>query len=394
MKNKSKLIFFVLLAFVFLTKAGFVFADTAACQQLSDAITNIFKWAMGIVATLSACVVAFGGIYFLIDYGRGSVQREGMEWIKAGLFGLILTLGVWLIAYTINPKLLTFDACQTFSFDKLKDGDGPGTSPFQPSTINFKEIPIGMLAETLLTKKMDCYDFDSEGNPLVGEKMEDDDKNEFYAPTYMNHDRVDCYLKISEAVEKKASIVEELAKKINEKLLTCSCKEYGHCEDKCLGGSIDTKMGVTPDTPDGVTISENEGCKLINPDAPDLQGGGKCTGDCTEASKAGCKIPDDVLNNPLLKQQNPDDPNSMTCCPDDVKSQVRGYVGDQDNNAENSSGVKKKHIGITPFTFPMKIKCSSEAGEVCRPPAINASEEHVHLEGVGLRCCSTSICCS
>lgn len=193
---------------------------------------------------VAAISIAFGGVYYLVSYGRGKFTTEAKEWIKSGLLGLLIVVSTYLIAYTINPELVLFKLPgipQLFFNQMSNEGDD-----LRGGGVSYQEIPIGNLTENLLSRTLDCYDFDAEGNPIEGVKMTIDIGEKISAPTYMNHDRVDCALKLADATQKKAFIVSELSKKITDLMNQCDCEKFGACSDTCNGAEGCDKPAVCP----------------------------------------------------------------------------------------------------------------------------------------------------
>jgi len=61
-------------------------------STLPDYAKYFFNLGIMLAGFLAAVITAYGGIYYLVSFGRGKFTDEGKDWIKAGLTGLILTL--------------------------------------------------------------------------------------------------------------------------------------------------------------------------------------------------------------------------------------------------------------------------------------------------------------
>jgi len=261
-KNKFKL--FLLLIFVFYFFSFAIFANALEIkypQIFGISITEgslpqyakyFFNVGIFIVATVAGIVIAFGGIYFLVDLTRGKFASEGKEWIKAGIAGLLLTTCAYLIAFTINPYLVIFDLTGLAPLTYIANiFSNPSSSP-SLDIKTYNEIPIGSLTESLLSRTMNCYDYDDYGDPIDGEKITTDDNQKIIGPTYLEHDRVDCVLKLSLAVNNKARLVEDLSDKISNLMDSCSCS----LASSGVGVSGETTEGsVTIVTPGGSTTT-------------------------------------------------------------------------------------------------------------------------------------------
>jgi hypothetical protein len=237
-KYKKKIFLFLLIFCFFLIKADFVsaleqtyppiFGLDIGEGTLPEYARYFFNIGMAIAGILATIVIVFGGVYYLISFGMGKFTDEGKQWVKAGVLGLILTVSAYLIAYTINPSLVAFNlnGLLGIPFDGLFGRPPANTTPF----VYYNEIPIGTLTENVLSKTMDCYDFDSNGDPIEG-SIKTDDNQIINGPTLLNHDRVDCFLKIAKAAEKKADQIRELSEKIATLMGQCSCE--GKCDTTC-----------------------------------------------------------------------------------------------------------------------------------------------------------------
>ncbi len=71
-------------------------------------IGGIINLLIGVAAVLAIIFVAIGGAqYVTIDSMSG--KEGGKETITSALLGLMLVLASWLVLYTINPALLSFN---------------------------------------------------------------------------------------------------------------------------------------------------------------------------------------------------------------------------------------------------------------------------------------------
>lgn len=74
----------------------------------SGGISGIFGWAIGVGGLVAFGIIVYGGILYISSGISPSKKAEGMAWIKAAIFGLLLLMGGYLLLYTINPNLLTY----------------------------------------------------------------------------------------------------------------------------------------------------------------------------------------------------------------------------------------------------------------------------------------------
>jgi hypothetical protein len=189
-------------------------------------------------------VIAFGGVLFLVSYGRGKFTDDGKDWIKAGLLGLLIILCSTLIIDTINPNLHT---CKLGILSVINFGNSGGTPTLPPGGfVSYTEIPIGTLTEILLTRTQMCYDFDQEGNPIYhpvqtasgtsegGGTGEESGAN-YIAP----RDRANCLVLQIDGAQKKAQVISALSDAISKLMNTqCDCNLYGNCQSNpCILGN-------------------------------------------------------------------------------------------------------------------------------------------------------------
>ena len=181
-KKIKKIILFLGIIFAFFLKANFVLAldviypDITVLGQRfhvdsTSTFPEYFCYFFGLIQDLAIFIavitIAYGGICYLISYGRGKFTSEAKEWIKAGITGLLIVVCAYLIAYTINPDLTT---CKLGVLSLINFNPSPNsTIPPGVTVTTFKEIPIGTLTENLLTGTMDCYGFDQNGNIILKE---------------------------------------------------------------------------------------------------------------------------------------------------------------------------------------------------------------------------------
>lgn len=241
-KKSKKIILFFGIVYVFFLTTGFALAletryPTIFGQSINDTSTlpeyacYLYALIINLAIIIAVLAVVFGGVYYLVSYGRGNFTSEAKDWIKAGISGLLIVFSSYLIAYTINPDLRN---CKIATL-QLIDNILPNPNPAPPPGVNirtYQEIPIGTLTENLLTRTIDCYNFDQSGNPVDGERI---NQNAF-GPTYLNHDRADCLVKLVDGAQKKTQVAAKLSNAITNLMNQCSCQ--GKCDSSC-GGQCD-----------------------------------------------------------------------------------------------------------------------------------------------------------
>jgi|SRR3989344_312196 len=350
MRIDKKLIILIVFFYSFFLKIKDVLAlEVNYPDILGHSITNTSNFAeyacyligltMDLATLVAAITIAYGAIYYLISYGRGKFTSEARDIIKSGLLGLLIIICATLIAHTINPNLTKckFGVLSFLGITPLNST----TNPFNAPTVTYKEIPLGVLTETLLTRTMGCYGFDEEGNPIDGEEIITDDKKKGAGPTYLDHDRADCLLQLVEGADRKAQVVAALSAKITELTNQCDCEKYGDCKPKC-----------NPIT----------GCQ-VDSSCPSL-GAGKCKGEC--------------INGPCLAT-----PTIPDCCPSGVKEKIEhGPVPVKVDVGSSTAGGKcetqeKQFKGLDEFRCLAGTQCSGIADLIEKE--VTVKEEKIKL---------------
>ncbi len=231
---KKKLLFFIYFLFAVCLPIGMVFfiPSTANAQEVAELAgkTSIPQYVSFVLNTimlsaggLSILVIIFGGVYWMISLGRSRVTNEGKEWVKAGILGFLLIISAYLVIMGINPKILSFGKL-SFVFIRLPIIDiDPSDDEDSTPKIYFDEIPVGTLTENLISRRMDCYDFDANGDPIDGDPATANDLE----PSLKDNDREDCMLKLASAIEIKSRIFDSLSDRIISLMSTCSCGSSG-----------------------------------------------------------------------------------------------------------------------------------------------------------------------
>ncbi len=309
-------------AFALEVKYPPIFGLTVNGNDLAKYVCYIYGACLNLAIILAVIVIAFGGLYYIISFGRGKFTSEAKEWIKAGILGLIIMVCATLILYTINPSLST---CKVgvLTLVGLNPISSLPSTPLGAAVAVYKEVPVGTLTENLLTRTMDCYSFDNAGNPINGPQIPGSNN---FAPTYMDHDRVDCITQLNDAVQEKTQVIAKLSDEISKLMNTCKCD--GKCSDSCNSGG--------------------NGC---NNDPP------SCTGTCNGAACAPSS-------------------NSDSCCSNDVKQQIEhGPV--QVNMCDSI-------ISGDPEIDPGPQGSGNQIGSASDPCLVNALTQQNHTNPPGI----------
>lgn len=76
---------------------------------LPDYVKYIFNFAIGLAGLIAFLMLVYGGFRYLISSGNPSATSEANSQIFAGLTGLVVILGSWLLLTTINPQLIVIN---------------------------------------------------------------------------------------------------------------------------------------------------------------------------------------------------------------------------------------------------------------------------------------------
>jgi len=414
-KNSPKfllLIFFVL-SFSFFACQIFaleveppeLFGLNIGSGTLPEYVRYVFGVGIIIAVILALIVFAYGTIYFFLDYAKGKILSEGKEWMKAGVIGLTLSAGAYLILYTINPNLviLRLDGLSIPSY--LFSPESSNISGMSVAT--YKEIPIGSLTESLLSRTMACYNYDDNGDPIDGEKIKTDDGRQIIGPTYLNHDRVDCAFKLGEAIENKAELVKQLSDKLVTLMQQCSCSLNSGAtsinntddlsnSDLCLNSSISETSNdssiyyaqLAANTSNGLCLDPV--CKVEHCTVS----GNKCKDSCNSACKCSGGQCDQCPKG--VKDKIDHGPICITYLCNSTQDFIKAYNQAHPNpTADDCSAIEKKFGGMDEFRsqYNNSYEMIRQVVEMQPPPKYEGKEITVMLSGNCNVCNNTCQAC-
>lgn len=101
------IIFFVLINFSVnnTARAALIYPWTGVVDP-AGLVNNFYEIALALVGVASLGVIVYGGILYIVSAGNSSRQSDANEWIKGGIFGLVLLLCAYIILWTINSNLV------------------------------------------------------------------------------------------------------------------------------------------------------------------------------------------------------------------------------------------------------------------------------------------------
>lgn len=100
---------------------------------------GIYRYLAGVAGVLSAVMMMYGGVRYVFSMGSAQKFQEAQDTIVSAMVGLALTLGSYIILYTVNPALVTFERLNippvqrnlqdTLSWEGITFCEGEGSGP-------------------------------------------------------------------------------------------------------------------------------------------------------------------------------------------------------------------------------------------------------------------------
>lgn len=75
-------------------------------KTIGALVANLYYFGLGLVAVAAFIMMVYGGFTYMTAGDNPGRVKEGTDYMKNALFGLVLALISWLILYTINPDLV------------------------------------------------------------------------------------------------------------------------------------------------------------------------------------------------------------------------------------------------------------------------------------------------
>src|SRR3989344_4751519 len=98
-KRNTLISLFIVLSF--LVNMHFVFADDLPSEKVEGVLIRAINWLAGILATVAVLMVLGGGVVWVTAGGEEDRVKSARKWIIAGLAGLALALGAFIIVQVI-----------------------------------------------------------------------------------------------------------------------------------------------------------------------------------------------------------------------------------------------------------------------------------------------------
>ncbi|MFC1687170.1 pilin [Patescibacteria group bacterium] len=87
---------------------GNIIGEKHLVKDLPCFIIGIYKYFSGAAAIIATVMMMYGGYKYVISFGSPQKMKDAQDTIVAAMVGLVITLGSYLLLYTINPKLVEF----------------------------------------------------------------------------------------------------------------------------------------------------------------------------------------------------------------------------------------------------------------------------------------------
>jgi len=120
-------------------------------------VSGIYTFLISIVGLVAAVMIIVGGFQYITSGGDKSKVEKGKKHITDAIIGLVLTFGSYILLYTINPNLVSFNGLQlasvrTVQYGDITDGNSepppPGT-PTEPGNIDVTQRICSSVSDCL-----------------------------------------------------------------------------------------------------------------------------------------------------------------------------------------------------------------------------------------------------
>jgi hypothetical protein len=115
---------------------------------IAQYVTGVYKFAVGIASVIAAVMMMIGGFKWLTAGGDAGRVTAAKENIKNALIGLALSLGAYVILYTVNPDLVEFKGLDIQVVQRIDyvenetlPEDQPETEPRTAATAGNNNVP-------------------------------------------------------------------------------------------------------------------------------------------------------------------------------------------------------------------------------------------------------------
>lgn len=89
-------------------ESGAITGERHLVKDLPCFLAGIYKYFSGAAAIIATVMMMYGGYKYVISFGSAQKMKDAQDTIVAAMVGLTITLGSYLLLYTINPRLVEF----------------------------------------------------------------------------------------------------------------------------------------------------------------------------------------------------------------------------------------------------------------------------------------------
>lgn len=125
--------------------------------SIGNYIGQGFKLLIGAGAVIAVAIIVLGALTYMFSDVAGN-KKNALERIRNGMWGVVILLSSYLILFTINPELVTFNLNLTpaNNYNTTQNAPSAGTRVIvtQPSGVNIYNGPNAY--EQLMTEQAKC----------------------------------------------------------------------------------------------------------------------------------------------------------------------------------------------------------------------------------------------
>ncbi len=124
-------------------------------SSLGEYVKYIYQWFSGAVGILAAVMVLWGGFRWLTASGNTSRVDAAKETIYSAIIALVITLGSYVLLYTINPQLVNL---QLYGVDKIGRIEQPSAlcSENNPNSLDFAAAKAALGCDPISDPNCGC----------------------------------------------------------------------------------------------------------------------------------------------------------------------------------------------------------------------------------------------
>ena len=212
MKKNQIIILLFLISFPFLTFALENDYQGLIGDQTESFLEYIIKMAISFGVISAVLVIIYQGINIIIAQGELAKIIIAKERIKAVFIGLIILLGIYVLAVTVNPDLsiIKLEQLRNFVNETFKWSNNENQNK-----IEFQEVPLGSIVESILaansSKRIEnvkdeteelCYTYNENGDTI---DRNGDGRITPEGDTLRGVDMFYCIQELNQAIVKKVS---------------------------------------------------------------------------------------------------------------------------------------------------------------------------------------------